>query len=58
LKPVHFSKNDVPKENQRKDGVEYFAGDDDRFSDGRPADKLLSEIFASSANRRRYIRPK
>ena len=38
-------KNDVPEENLRKDGVDYFDGDDDRFSDRRPADKLLNEIL-------------
>jgi hypothetical protein len=25
--------------------VEYFDGDDERLSDRKPADKLLSEIF-------------
>jgi ABC-type Fe3+ transport system substrate-binding protein len=38
-------KDDVREENARKDGVEYFDGDDDRFSDRRPADKLLNEIL-------------
>ena len=42
---IDIPKNDVPEENQRKDGVEYFDGDDERFSDRRPADKLLNEIF-------------
>jgi hypothetical protein len=37
----------VPEENQRRDGVEYFDGDDERFSDRRPADKLLNKIFAT-----------
>jgi hypothetical protein len=35
----------VPEENHRRDDVKYFDGDDDRFSDSRPADKLLNEIF-------------
>jgi hypothetical protein len=42
---IDIPKNDVPEENLRRDGVEYFNGDDDRFSDRRPADKLLNEIF-------------
>src|SRR6266498_912288 len=42
---IDIPKNDVPEENLRTDGVEYFDGDDDRFSDRRPADKLLNEIF-------------
>ncbi|HYT54014.1 MAG TPA: extracellular solute-binding protein [Verrucomicrobiae bacterium] len=42
---IDIPKNDVPEENLRTDGVEYFDGDDDRFSDRRPADKLLDEIF-------------
>jgi hypothetical protein len=43
---IDIPKNDVPEENQGKDGVEYFDGDDERFSDRRPADKLLNGIFA------------
>ena len=38
-------KNDVPEENQWRDGVEYFYGDDEHFSDRRSADKLVDEIF-------------
>jgi len=34
---IDIPKNDVPEENQRRDGVEYFDGGDDRFSDRRPA---------------------
>ena len=51
---IDIPKNDVPEENQRRDGVDFFDGDDERFSDRRPADKLLSEIFASPANRFRH----
>jgi hypothetical protein len=42
---IDIPKNDVPEENLRRDGVEYFDGDDERFSDRGPEDKLLSEIF-------------
>jgi iron(III) transport system substrate-binding protein len=42
---IDIPKDDVPEENLRTDGVEYFDGDDDRFSDRRPAEKLLNEIF-------------
>jgi hypothetical protein len=42
---IDIPKNDAPEENPRRDGVEYFDGDDKRFSDRRPADKPLSEIF-------------
>jgi hypothetical protein len=36
----------VPEENKWRGGEEYFDGDDEQFSDRRPADKLLNEIFA------------
>jgi ABC-type Fe3+ transport system substrate-binding protein len=42
-------KNDLPEEIQRKDGVDYFDADDDRFSDRRPADRLFNEIFGKSS---------
>jgi hypothetical protein len=42
---IDIPKNDVPEENLRRDGEEYF-DDDERFSDRKPADKLLNEIFA------------
>ena len=42
---IDIPKDDVPEENVRKEGVEYFDGDDDRFSDRRPVDKLLNEIL-------------
>jgi iron(III) transport system substrate-binding protein len=45
---IDIPKNDVPEENVRRDGVEYFDGDDDRYSDRRPADKLLNEILGKS----------
>jgi hypothetical protein len=35
-------------ENRRRDGVEYFNGDDPKFSDRRPADKLLNEILGKA----------
>jgi hypothetical protein len=35
----------VPEENLRRNGVKYFDGGEERFSDRRPADKLLNEIF-------------
>jgi hypothetical protein len=37
----------VRQEDQRRDGVECFDGGDERFSDRRPADKLLNEVFAT-----------
>ena len=40
-----FLKTIYRKKNPRRDGVEYFDGDDERFSDRRPADKLFNEIF-------------
>jgi hypothetical protein len=43
---IDIPKNNVAEENLQKEGVEYFDGDDERFSDRRPADKLLNEIFA------------
>ena len=46
---VDIPKNDVPEESQRKDGVDYFDADDDKFSDRRPADKLFNEIFGRSS---------
>ena len=42
---IDIPKDDVPKENLRRDGVDYFDGDDPKFSDRRPADKLLDEVF-------------
>ena len=46
-------RTDIPKqnvlaENHRLDGVDYFDGDDPKFSDRRPADKLLNEIFSKA----------
>ncbi|HEY3303627.1 MAG TPA: extracellular solute-binding protein [Candidatus Binatia bacterium] len=43
-------RTDIPKqnvlpENRRLDGVDYFDGDEVKFSDRRPADKLLNEIL-------------
>lgn len=42
---VDIAKDDVPPERHRVEGVPYFDGDDPRFSDRRPADKLLNEIL-------------
>ena len=42
---IDIPKNGVPEENLRRDGVDYFDTDDDRFSDRRPADKLFDEIL-------------
>jgi hypothetical protein len=42
-------KNDLPEEIQRKDAVDYFDADDDRFSDRRPADRLFNEIFGKTS---------
>jgi iron(III) transport system substrate-binding protein len=41
-----ISKNSLPEEIQRKDGVDYFDADDDSNADRRPADKLFNEIFS------------
>jgi hypothetical protein len=38
----------VSPENRRIEGMDYFEGDDPRFSDRRPADKLLNEIFVKT----------
>ena len=45
---IDIPKQDVLKENRRVDGVEYFDGDDPKFSDRRPADKLLNEILSKT----------
>ena len=45
---IDIAKNDVPEEMQRKDGVDYFDADDDKFADRRPADKLFNEIFGKT----------
>lgn len=42
---IDIPKNDVPEENQQREGVAYLDGGDDRFADRRPADKLLNELF-------------
>lgn len=43
---IDIPKQNVLPENRRLDGVDYFDGDDPKFSDRRPADKLLNEIFS------------
>jgi ABC-type Fe3+ transport system substrate-binding protein len=42
---IDIPKQNVLPENRRREGVDYFDGDDPKFSDRRPADKLLNEIF-------------
>jgi iron(III) transport system substrate-binding protein len=42
---IDIPKQNVLPENRRLDGVDYFDGDDAKFSDRRPADKLLNEIL-------------
>jgi ABC-type Fe3+ transport system substrate-binding protein len=48
---IDIPKNDVPEENLRKEGIDYFDGDDDRFSDRRPVDRLFNEILGKPAAR-------
>jgi hypothetical protein len=36
------------RENRCIEGEDYFEGNDPRFSDRRPADKLLNEIFVKT----------
>jgi len=43
---IDIPKQNVLPENRRLDGVDYFDGDEVKFSDRRPADKLLNEIFS------------
>jgi len=45
---IDIPKQTVSRENRRIEGVEYFEGDDPKYSDRRPADKLLNEIFAKT----------
>ena len=45
---IDIPKDDVPEVNLRKDGVTYFDGDEERFSDRRPADKLFNEILGKT----------
>ncbi|HEY3166876.1 MAG TPA: hypothetical protein VGK57_06585 [Candidatus Binatia bacterium] len=42
---IDIPKHNVSPENRRIESMDYFEGDDPRFSDRRPADKLLNEIF-------------
>jgi ABC-type Fe3+ transport system substrate-binding protein len=46
---VDIDKSDVPEANLRKEGVDYFDADDERFSDRRPADKLFNEVLGKLA---------
>ena len=45
---IDIPKDEVPEMNLRKDGFDYFDGDDDRFSDRRPADKLFDEVIGKA----------
>ena len=54
---IDIPKNDAPEENLWRDGVEYFDGDDERFSNRRPADKLLNKIFGKPGKWVRYFGP-
>jgi len=40
----------VSRENRRIEGADYFEGGDPRFSDRRPADKLLKRYSSKLAN--------
>ena len=42
---IDIPKDSVLPENRRLTSVEYLDGDDPKFSDRRPADKLLNEIL-------------
>ncbi|MGH7816816.1 MAG: ABC transporter substrate-binding protein, partial [Candidatus Binatia bacterium] len=46
---IDVPKNDLPEEIQRRDGIDYFDADDERFSDRRPADRLFNEVFGKSS---------
>jgi iron(III) transport system substrate-binding protein len=46
---IDIPKSDLPEESLRKSGVDYFDADDDRNSDRRPADKLLSEMLGKAS---------
>jgi len=45
---IDIPKQNVSRENRRIEGADYFEGDDPKFSDRRPADKLLNEIFVQT----------
>ncbi len=45
---IDIPKQNVLQENRRVDAVDYFDGDDPKFSDRRPADKLLNDIFGKA----------
>src|SRR5262250_1465885 len=45
---IDIPKQNVSRENRRIEGADYFEGDDPKFSDRRPADKLLNEIFVKT----------
>ena len=45
---IDIPKHNVYPENRRIDGADYLEGDDPKFSDRRPADKLLNEILGKT----------
>jgi len=45
---IDIPKQNVPADNRRIEGASYFEGDDPKFSDRRPADNLLNEIFGKA----------
>ena len=45
---IDIPKQNVLPENRRLDGVDYFDRDDSKFSDRRPADKLLNKILSKA----------
>ena len=45
---IDIPKYDVPEENLRRDSVEYFDADDERFSDRRAADRLFNEVLGKT----------
>jgi hypothetical protein len=45
---IDIPKQSVFPENRRIDGADYLEGDDPKFSDRRPADKLLNEILGKT----------
>ena len=42
---IDVQKDMIPEERIRVEGRPYFDGDDSRFVDRRPADKLLDRVF-------------
>lgn len=42
---IDIPKDDVPPDRKKRVGVDYFDGDDPRFSDRRPADRFLNQLL-------------